>query len=625
MKRNVLLFSTLLPVLFAISCNKENVEEEDAEPSYLGIEIKDAKGIYEVLRNESATLNLAVVADPSSAGTYTIAIGVNPGLVRYYNTTHKTAYELLPSSAYSFAGTSVKLPRKSAASSSIELKLNGEGCEIDKVYLLPVAIDDVKGGKNFYAYDENAAFILFKMVPPPPEGSGTASDPYLIQNIENFMHINDLLKNDETVYFKLTSDLDFSPYTFNNEKDADGNYTGKPWIPINNAEGADAEAIAATRGIVFDGDGHTISNFKAPRALIFKLMGSVQNLTIDGAEIESEGGSSGIIAEVAGSIEKADEILVKNVTVKNSKISTPLNKKRTAAVIGYAVGGVFENVKVEACKVSGEDQQVAGLVARLEKGSIIDCSVSAELESGKYYVGGIVGWLGEATIRNCTTNVKIVNYYTTYARTGGLVGHWNGGGTIEHCATSGSIEAYGHYIGGVVAVISSPQVDNDYVEATANDKACSSTMDLTLPTTASARKSGEGGVVGCIESTTVIANVSDCYATGTLIGYRWSSGFVGYNNGTLHMNNGYTACDISGIALADASGVVLGNNKAGAEVKCSGVVGWNVSGRAICFPAGIVSSETNYCGTEGTVSSHAKTFNWDSSIWDLSKDFPTLK
>ena len=623
MKINVLLSTILFSALFAFSCNKENSEEEDAQPAHLGVEVEDAKDIYKVLRNESATLTLSVVADPSSAGAYTITIAPNPGLVSLYNTIHGTNYEMLPSSAYSFAGTSVKLPRNGVKSTSIELRFNGEGCETDKIYLLPVVIDGVKGGNNFFADDEKAAYILFKKVPPPPDGSGTASDPYLIKNIEDFMQINELLKDNETVYFKLTADLDFLPYEFSNEKDAKGNYTGKPWIPINNAEGKDAEAIAETRGIVIDGNNHTISNFKAPRALIFKLMGSVQNLTIDKAEIESTGDSSGIIAEVAGSAEKAGEILVKNVTIKNSRISSP--NKRTAAVIGYALGGVFENVKVVDCAVSGGDQQVGGIVARLEKGSIIDCSVSAELTSENYYAGGIVGWLGEATIKNCTTNVKMVNYVTTYARTGGLVGHWSGGGTIEHCATSGSIEAYGHYIAGLIAVISSPQVDNAYVEATSNVSACSSSVDLKLPTTSSTRKSGEGGLVGMIESTEATANISNCYATGTLIGYRWSSGFVGNSNGKLNITNGYTACDISGIALADASGVVLGNNKVATNVTCTGFVGWNVSGRAICFPANVISSETNYCGTEGTVSSHAKSFNWDTSIWDLSTDFPTLK
>ena len=52
----------------------------------------------------------------------------------------------------------------------------------------------------------------------------------------------------------------------------------------------DAIAVAEKRGIVFDGNNHKISNFKAGAPLFYILVGSVENLTIENAEIDAEVG-----------------------------------------------------------------------------------------------------------------------------------------------------------------------------------------------------------------------------------------------------------------------------------------------------------------------------------------------
>jgi hypothetical protein len=58
----------------------------------------------------------------------------------------------------------------------------------------------------------------------------------------------------------------------------------------------------------------------------------------------------------------------------------------------------------------------------------------------------------------------------------------------------------------------------------------------------------------------------------------------------------------------------------------SGVVVWNLSNLDLFIRPDVTTApEGSYYGTEGTISEKAKAFNWDTTVWDLSKDDPTLK
>ena len=619
MKRILTYALILLPCLLTFSCKKDNNTNGGGNPgggnpAALGVEVKDAKPVYEVAQHQSIAINLEVVPNPTSAEAYTITLAANPALVASYNSQKGTSYKTLPSEAYSFTSTSVILPRYSAKSSPCELRLKGDGCQKDETYLLPVVIESVTGGTNYTAPEDKAAYILFKMLPPEQEGSGTKADPYLVKDAAAFLKIQNLLKDDATTYFKLSADIDFSGTVFTEEN---------PWTPINYASTDDEVAIVLKRKMVLDGDNHKITGFKGGGALFAFLRGSIQNLVIENAEVTCLMGNVGaILVGNAGPIESGEEVVLKNIQIKNSTLNN--DYKRTGTLVAWFQDGIVEDITIENCTVNGGDQQVAGMIARMENGSLLNCSASGNITSAGYYEGGLVGYVEHGTIKNCHASAKIINNMEKYSRAGGLVGEIHGG-SIDKCYATGDVEGLGHYIGGLVAVASSIKDANEkFIPTTVEISRSYATGNLTLPTTQTAKKSGEGGLLGVVEVDAVTARVSDCYATGKLVGYRWSSGFVGRNVGKLTIINGYTTSDITGLALQNAVGTVLGGDS-GSNVSCTGFIAWDVSELLFCYPADLVPLDGNYFGTEGTVSSHAKTLGWSEDIWDLSKDLPTLK
>ena len=61
-------------------------------------------------------------------------------------------------------------------------------------------------------------------------------------------------------------------------------------------------------------------------------------------------------------------------------------------------------------------------------------------------------------------------------------------------------------------------------------------------------------------------------------------------------------------------------------ITVNGFIGWNLNELTLFARSTMETApEGNYFGTEGTISEKAKSFNWDTTVWDLSKDDPTLK
>ena len=156
------------------------------------------------------------------------------------------------------------------------------------------------------------------------------------------------------------------------------------------------------------------------------------------------------------------------------------------------------------------------------------------------------------------------------------------------------------------------------------------TTGKTSYTLATGNKAGYGALVGRMEKGNL--TIADCYATGAVKAYRWSSGFVGdVNQGKLTITNGYSSSDISAIG-PDSNGnyecgILIGKVRLpeSTTIVCSGFVAWNVSERAFCFPSDAVPTAGNYYGKAGTVSQQAQTLGWSVDVWDLSGDFPVLK
>ena len=601
MKKIASLF--LIPfACLAISCDKEGEGGATSGPAVLGVSVTDVPSIVEVPENQTKTFELKVTANPGPASAISVTVGTDETLVDKYNTANGTSYEMLPEAAYEISATPLTLMKYNKTSVPGTLKLKGAGCELDKVYVLPLVVETVKGDAAYETPEDKVAYVLYKMLESQIMGAGTQTDPYVILDLKTFNAIGDVLKDGETVYIKLGTDIDF----------AEG-----AWTPID----------ATGTPISLDGDNHKIKNVKATSALFSVLEGTVENLGFDAVTVEAGAERAGILADAAGT-EDADAI-VKKVTITNSTIT---NTGYTGGLFGSLVRGTVEDVNV-AATVTGNDR-TAGLIGHLVSGTLTRCVTSGDVTAGEYYSGGLVGMMAAGTVTECSASGNIISNAPKYPRAGGLIGQMFGGSVIKSHAT-GNVTGKGHYAGGLIGVIQAVIKENDVVVETKDVliSKCYATGNVTLPAGPSPNnKSGAGGLIGITDSGNI--TVSDCYATGAVTAYRWSSGFIGnIYNSTVTIKNGYTSSDLSGMYNPAASGVVVGNASAADATKnlpagsatCTGFVAWYDATVPYCYPAEIVPLSGNYSGKEGKITSQASKFSWDSAIWNLTGDAPTLK
>lgn len=616
--------------LLPLSCKKggENEPGGETAKAVLGVQVKDAIAVYEVPQNQSVNLELAVAADPTSAEAYTVSVAAKPALVAGYNTKNGTSYQMLPAEAFTLTGSPVVLPRYGAKSSSFQVRLKGAGCEPDQVYVLPVAVDAVQGGTNFDAPDDKAAYILFKMIPTDEEGDGSEAKPFVIKDVESFLKMDALLQDEATTCFKLDADLDFKDVVFTEEN---------PWKPVNAASAKDeaAESAARHRRIVFDGNGHKISNFKADGPIFGILCGSISDLTIDGFVIDSDYEDAATLVGVAGSSDLPENFVIKNVKVTNSRVVG--QQDRAGGLVSRMRNGLVENCSTD-CPVEAKTR-AGGIVGYMSRGTINNSSAAGNIKVVTYMAGGLVGWAGEVTVTGCHASGNIVSESGNYVRGGGLIGQIEGNSTIKKCYATGNVEGQGHMGGGLIGVISSKELDKDqkiYENVDVTVSECYATGNVTLPHGDTGNWAHAGGLIGTItaspEST---VSISNCYSTGAVAARRYSGGFIGsiYEKDRackkLTIINSYTTSDITGIVLSDRCGLVLGlNDGANADtpnvIECSGFVAWNTSERAFSY-LDVVPMDNSYYGTDGTVSQQAQKLGWDTSVWDFSGDEPQLK
>ena len=417
------------------------------------------------------------------------------------------------------------------------------------------------------------------------EPYGTQANPYLVSNVAELQGMAAKLVADATTYFKLTANIDLA---------------GAEWTPISTTE--TVEDATVVKAIALDGANYTISNAKD--ALFSTLCGSVQNLTVDGSAINA----SNTVGVIANQVKDAT---IKDVEVKNSSIVS------TAGEAGGAVGkvsnGTLENVKV-ACSVSGT-QQLGVLVGRLEKGNVKNCTVTGAINGTTYYIGGLAGLMLGGSVEGCSADVNAETASTAYGRIGGFIGQVEGG-SISGSNAAGSVTSKGHYGGAFIGVLAK----NNGVTVSK----CCATGTVNLPS--DVNKSGGAGFIGAVENDGTFV-ISDCYTTATVTAHRWSSAFLGrmLNNCKVTITNCYTKANCTFTQPANC-GALVGDVATSATLTYSGCVAWNVNELTLFVRPGVETApEGNYFGVEGTISEKAKAFGWDETIWDLSKDEPTLK
>lgn len=356
----------------------------------LGLEAYDVPEVVEVNKRQQKTINIKAIAESVAGTTLNITLGVDPELVAAYNAANNTSYEMLPADAYGFVDAELMLPKFNTVSSLGQLNLIGRGCNEEQIYLLPVVLSKVEGSDNWtLAENKSVIYLLFKML-PALKGVGTVDDPYVIEELEDFITMNEKLLSGDKVYFKMLADIDMAGV--------------EDFIPLNGSP-YDCQ-------VIFDGQGHKISNYSCPNGMFHVLNGSVENLIIENANVAG-GANMGILAHYIG-YTKGENVYtgkVKNIVFKDCSFS---GANDSGMLSGYTFTSVVENVYMENCNIVLSGRRQGYLTGRIDGATdntvIKNCYVKGGIASGgTQQVGGLIGQnnLSTATITNCGISATI--------------------------------------------------------------------------------------------------------------------------------------------------------------------------------------------------------------------------
>ncbi len=181
-----------------------------------------------------------------------------------------------------------------------------------------------------------------------------------------------------------------------------------------------------------------------------------------------------------------------------AEISNCLNQGAISAANGSLIGGIAGSVKAITAGISDCHNQ-----------STVTCSANPN-DAG---IGGIVGYLENAEVKNCTNTHKIA---ARGHHLGGIVGQTGGEYVnILSCTNTGEVAANESNVAGIVGYLNSD---------TATVKECKNSGEVSVCRNAS------GGIVGAAEKTVL---VEACENTGVIRGSGVGGGIVGASTGVL--------------------------------------------------------------------------------------------
>lgn len=216
-----------------------------------------------------------------------------------------------------------------------------------------------EGIVNTVSYPEPGSSLVYVVLSTPfGGGDGTAENPYRISARRHMLNMASVLKDDETLYFNMTADVDLA---------------GVNWTPLN------AESPYKKR-VVFNGNGHTIANFtcsaNAYPSMFGVLYGECRNVKFENVDIQSLTNSSA--GAVGGYVGTGGLNALVDQVVVTGKISASTNcTQPVGGICGQSVDGIIRNCRV-------------------------DVTLSRESDPFQVGLGGVIGKLRDrATVENC--------------------------------------------------------------------------------------------------------------------------------------------------------------------------------------------------------------------------------
>jgi len=407
-------------------------------------------------------------------------------------------------------------------------------------------------------------------------GTGEPNDPYLIATASDMNQIG-AEPNDWSSHFLLVNDINLAKYS-GEEFNIIG--TGIPFTGV------------------FDGNGHTISNFTykktfhLPGPILFRILNhtdqrsntltNINNMFSDDF-IQDEPiviptpndinwtpipipfppsfGGDGLFASVDGV-----DAEIKNLTLVDPNIETTGSK--IGALVGHLHNGVVSN-----CGVEG------GILRKTIGGTVIS--------PGYSHLGGLVGNISDGNVSGCYVSDCYLINHSWVGSAGGLTAS-NGAGTISNCYVIDSVVESGTSISGGLATTNSGIILNSYTSGSENNCGLVGTNLGTISNCHASGSTQWAGLVGFNEGT-----ISHCYATGTVAGNNFAGGLVSGNKGEI--SNCY------------ATTVVDGNDLIG------GLVGYNEGTISNCYATGLVTGDVSV----GALVGYDDGGSYVSCFWDI--------
>ncbi|MBN1507993.1 MAG: hypothetical protein JW955_14165 [Sedimentisphaerales bacterium] len=307
-------------------------------------------------------------------------------------------------------------------------------------------------------------------------GSGISTDPYLIRTAEELNTLGNS-PGDWDKCFRLMEDIDLEGYNETNF------HLIGSWVSYGDTANQPYRAI-------FDGNGRTISNLRYR---------------------DMKGNGIGLFRYVHGGD-------VRNLTLKNVKIVS--DGVDVGALVGRMGSGGIVNCHVVGVDVMG-NTRVGGLVGNTD-GGIYQCSSRGRV-AGVWYVGGLVGGVGDAIVKTSYSKASVSGNESV----GGLIGATlNQEAIVDSCYANGSVTGT-LYVGGLAGQVVTGRVYKCY--STGAVKGSQSAGGLTgnlkilgdvMASFWDAETSGQTGGAGTGKTTAEMWS-ADTYSTWDFI-YTWT-------------------------------------------------------------------------------------------------------
>lgn len=386
-------------------------------------------------------------------------------------------YTFTPDGASGDIGVKGKLPTggsvvTDSSCNSIVYTTNDKYCAVKSANADEVTVGRLKDGQcSIVMNDDN--YCTTDSNPGTLGGTGTESDPYLIDSIEDLMAFRQMQMADPNQFtsktLKLNTNIDFknecsyanSNNTTYGDINEDGTVdgllteltTGKGFDPLGPST---ADSWAGYQGN-FDGGNHYISNLyinrpsESSNALfgnIYSTAGtqSFKNVNIINSNVIGDSQNALLVAKTSG----YDILSFDNISV----MGNVKGSGHTSLLLGYCSGNPddtnsFSNIRTLGNVSVTSGSYNSGVIAYSTGGATFKNIVNSATVEAVYATGGIFGKVEYATISNVYNYGNVTDIGSNNS-TGGIIGYTNGYNiTLQNAYNYGTVTG-NRSVGGVI-------------------------------------------------------------------------------------------------------------------------------------------------------------------------------